>query len=118
MFLFTPPHTNTGGGLSVQGSAQMAVVNCELRSNAATTVAGAILAAGSVSLQIARSSMVNNTASRVSAILAYNDDNRARYSLHNNTIVTSRGAAALMLGRIELSGFLRIRGYPSTDLFL
>ena len=88
----------------MQGSAQTTVVDSELRANAATTVAGAILAAGSVSLQIARSSMIDNTASRVSTILAYNDDNRARYSLLNNTVVSTRGATALLLGRVELAG--------------
>lgn len=92
----------------MSNSAESLFMRCEFRFNFASSAAGAIATTGPVVLNLTGNDFVENSASRYSTLLGYNDDNRALYSLVNNVIISSKGVVSSMLGRVAFSGNERV----------
>lgn len=95
-----------GGAVWLVGQSSASIANgSQVSHNAASDVAGAIAATQDSSLGIMDSTLLENSAkSRGSAILAFNDNSVATYSMSNCTVVMAGPEnGAIMIGKTTIS---------------
>lgn len=74
-----------------------------------------LFAPGDAVLEVVNSTLANNSASRASAILAYNDNEKARYAFKNVVVVVENdGIAALMVGTSVTPSLVWHCSHPGT----
>lgn len=85
----------------LKDSSKLNFFRCRIELNIASSIAGAIVASDNIILNISQTNLTLNTASRVSVLFGFNDDNSAQYLLTDNTIVAQTGLAVALLGNIS-----------------
>ena len=73
-----------GGAVWITGKTSLIVSRCTIVDNVASSFAGAISTSGGVTLMIFDSTLANNSAQRISNVLAFCDDFSASLTFHQN----------------------------------